>query len=110
MFFDIYCELCEAKGVSRKKAAVEIGLSNSITTKWKKTGATPTGETLSKIADYFNVTTDYLLGTDTKKEPLTVNGEELSDAEAELLELFRRVPEDQRDLVLGMIRVALGNR
>jgi len=68
MFFDTYCKLCRIKGVSCKKAACEIGLSNSITTKWKKTDAIPSGETLTKIADYFNVTTDYLLGIDSAKE------------------------------------------
>lgn len=62
MFFDIFYELCKRKGVSCKKAAEEIGLSNSITTKWKKTGATPSGETLDKVAAYFDVSTDYLLG------------------------------------------------
>lgn len=62
MFFDIFYELCKKKGVSCKKAAEEIGLSNSITTKWKKTGATPSGETLDKVAAYFGVSTDYLLG------------------------------------------------
>ena len=62
MFFDIFHALCDEKGVSCKKAAAEIGLSNSITTKWKKTGATPGGETLEKVAAYFGVTTDYLLG------------------------------------------------
>lgn len=62
MFFDIFYELCKKKGVSCKKAAEEIGLSNSITTKWKKTGATPGGETLEKVAKYFGVSTDYLLG------------------------------------------------
>lgn len=62
MFFDIFYELCQQKGISCKKAAEEIGLSNSITTKWKKTGATPSGETLEKVAAYFSVSTDYLLG------------------------------------------------
>lgn len=70
MFFDVFKALCDKKGVSPKRATEEIGLSNSITTKWKKTGATPKGETLSKIADYFGVTTDYLLtGEETKKAP-----------------------------------------
>jgi transcriptional regulator with XRE-family HTH domain len=70
MFFDIFKLLCEKKGVSPKKATEDIGLSNSITTKWKKTGATPKGDTLQRIADYFGVTTDYLLtGEDTKKAP-----------------------------------------
>lgn len=62
MFFDIFYDLCKTKGVSCKKAAEEIGLSNSITTKWKKTGATPSGDTLDKVAAYFGVSTDYLLG------------------------------------------------
>ena len=70
MFFDIFKLLCEKKGVSPKKATEDIGLSNSITTKWKKTGATPKGDTLQRIADYIGVTTDYLLtGEDTKKAP-----------------------------------------
>lgn len=62
MFFDIFYDLCKQKNVSCKKAANDIGLSNSITTKWKKTGATPGGETLQKIANYFGVSIDFLLG------------------------------------------------
>lgn len=62
MFFDIFYDLCKENGVSCKKAAEEIGLSNSITTKWKKTGATPNTETLNKIAKYFHVSVDYLAG------------------------------------------------
>jgi transcriptional regulator with XRE-family HTH domain len=54
--------LCERKGVSCNKAAYEIGLSNATPTKWRKTGATPSGETLDKVALYFGVSTDYLLG------------------------------------------------
>lgn len=67
MFFDIFYALCKEKGVSCKKAAEEIGLSNSITTKWKKTGATPSGETLDKVAAYFGVSTDYLLGKSSSR-------------------------------------------
>lgn len=73
MFYDRFKQLCDRKGVSCNKAALEIGLSNATPTKWKKTGATPVGETLDKIAAYFGVTTDYLLGKETKKAP--TNGE-----------------------------------
>ena len=62
MFFDVFKTLCEKKGVSCKRAAEDMGLSNSIATKWKKTGAMPQGETLNKIAAYFGVSVDYLLG------------------------------------------------
>lgn len=37
-------------------------MSNATPTKWKKTGATPVGDTLDKIAVYFGVSVDYLLG------------------------------------------------
>lgn len=38
-----------------------MGLSHSIATKWKKTGATPEGATLVKVAKYFNVPVALLL-------------------------------------------------
>lgn len=79
MFFDIFYDLCKKKGVSCKRAADDMGLSNSITTKWKKTGATPSGDTLHRIARYFDVSIDYLIG---KEKAPTIFGERvLTDAE-----------------------------
>lgn len=106
MFFDIFSELCAEKGVSCKRAAEEIGLSNSITTKWKKTGATPGGDTLEKVAAYFGVTIDHLLGKEEKEN--TPNEQTLTEGERELIELFRMVPADQQPVVLAMIKAALG--
>ena len=89
MFFDIFKLLCEKKGVSPKKATEDIGLSTSITTKWKNTGATPKGDTLQRIADYFGVTTDYLLtGEETKKAP-TQDGERGIDEQNLKVAFFR---------------------
>lgn len=62
MFYDTFKDLCDARGISCKKAAIEIGLSNSLPTAWKKRGLTPKADTLSKIADYFGIPVDYLLG------------------------------------------------
>ena len=87
MFFDIFYDLCKRKGVSCKKAAEEIGLSNSITTKWKKTGATPGGETLDKVAAYFGVSTDYLLGINENKNPPSELV--LTERESRILEALR---------------------
>ena len=61
MFYDKFKQLCIQKGVSCNRAAAEIGLSNATPTSWKKRGLTPKGDTLTKIADYFGVTTDSLL-------------------------------------------------
>ena len=98
MFYDLFCELCQKKGVSPTRATVEIGLSRTIGTKWKTTGATPKGETLSKIADYFGVSVDYLLGNDQKqKAPSDDEGRfkegELIRLDADSMEILRAVRE-----------------
>ena len=62
MFYDCYTALCQAKGISRSRAAQEMGLSNSTVTKWKNTGATPSGETLARVSAYFGVPVGELLG------------------------------------------------
>lgn len=105
MFFDIFTDLCKEKGVSRTKAAEEIGLSNSITTKWKKTGATPGGDTLDRVAAYFGVSIDRLLGKEDKEN--SPDEFVLTEGEKELLELFRMIPEEQQPAVLAIIRAAL---
>lgn len=61
MFWNIYTELCKKNNTSPNGVAAAIGLSNATCTKWKQ-GATPGGKNLQKIADYFGVTTSYLLG------------------------------------------------
>lgn len=58
-------ELCSEKGISQRKLESELELSNGASSKWNK--SSPSGEVLQKIADYFDVSTDYLLGrTDIK--------------------------------------------
>ena len=60
-FYDRVVELCKNRGTSPAALARAIGLSNSVTTYWKR-GAVPKGDTLQKVADYFGVSVDYLLG------------------------------------------------
>ena len=90
MFYDLFCQLCEQKGVSVTRATVEMGLSRTIGSKWKRTGATPNGETLNRIAEYFGVTTDYLLtGQQTEKAAIDVVDDDLR----EYLDELRSRPE-----------------
>ena len=105
MFFDIFCELCAKKGISPNKAAGEIGLSNSITTKWKKTGATPGGDTLHKIAAYFGVSTDYLLGKEKTPTPKSERQIDLKDVDIAFYGDFVELSDDDQDTIRDMVRV-----
>ena len=54
--------MCLLRGTKPNPVAKEIGISSGILTKWKTTGAIPSGEILVKIADYLGCSVDYLLG------------------------------------------------
>ena len=61
MFWNIFYNLCTERETSPNAVCKAIGLSNSMATYWKN-GTMPKGDVLIQIADYFNVSTDYLLG------------------------------------------------
>lgn len=103
MFYDVFLSLCADRGISASKAAENIGLNRAAVAKWKK-GAVPVGATLQKFADYFGVTTDYLLNGEQKEKPSTVSGEEQSYSDLQLLAAIKRA--DEKDL--KAIRVILG--
>lgn len=65
-------------------------------------------DVIEKLSVAFNVSQEYLMGWDEKKDSPTEL--QLSEGEKVLLDLFNRVPEDQQQLVLQMIRAALGSR
>lgn len=53
--------LVEQKGITRNKLLVDLNLGKNSFINWENRGTIPNGETLSKIAQYFDVSIDYLL-------------------------------------------------
>lgn len=100
VFYDIYKSLCEQRGVSLSRAAAEIGLSNATVTKWKKTGAAPGGETLTKVAAYFGVSVDRLLGV----EPPSSEGMGMDDFTYALYSETQTLTEENKQKLLEMAR------
>ena len=62
---------------------------------WEKRGTVPNGEILSKIANYFNVSTDYLLGNEQIKSP---------DKTSELEKICMQLSEESIAKVLDFAR------
>lgn len=63
-------ELREARGEMQKVIAKALGIAPSTYSQYETGKREPDYSTLSKIADYFDVSVDYLLGkTDIKKAP-----------------------------------------
>ena len=63
-------ELLEEKDVSGSKMSKDLGFSNAVFYQWKSHQQNPSADKVVKMADYFGVSVDYLLGkTDIKKAP-----------------------------------------
>ena len=70
----------------------------------------PKQDRIYLISKALNVSEAWLMGYDVPMEKEKPPGELLlSEGERMLVELFRRVPEDQQELVFGMIRAALNS-
>lgn len=61
MFWKNFYFLCESKNMKPLQVVKKIGIAGGNITNWKN-GTLPSGNNLQKIADYFDVTVDYLLG------------------------------------------------
>lgn len=66
-FYEKFVSLCEQKGVKPGRVATECGFNRSNVTNWKNNGYTPRGEVLQKLAAYFEVPVDQLLGDNESK-------------------------------------------
>lgn len=105
VFYNRYCELCANVGKSVSGVASAIGLSNAAANGWKN-GKIPNDTTLAKLSAYFGVTTGYLLGTEGKKEKLTLQPEsELDPVTQELFEIVNNSDEDELKALLEMARL-----
>lgn len=65
-------------------------------------------DVIERLSVTFNVSQEYLMGWTEEKNPL--DKLELTEGEKVLLDLFRRVPEDEQPMLLRMIRAALGTQ
>ena len=92
MFWERYELLCRRVNKKPSRVAAEIGFSSTMVTKYKN-GAIPNGEILIKIADYFSVTVDYLLGHDNisdsgilkEDQSIMIAFSELSDSDKKII-------------------------
>lgn len=92
-------KLRNKKDLSQKKLAENLFVSQQTVAKWETDQATPNPETLIKIADFFNVTVDYLVGKRT-----TVEDNHLNDFQFALYGEVKELSEGQKKDVLNFIK------
>ncbi len=89
--YKIFEELLKNRGTTAYQVSKATGISTGSLSDWKNGRSSPKADKLQKIADYFGVSVDYLLGkSDIKKEPIAkTDDDELN----EYLEELKNRPE-----------------
>ena len=59
-------QLCDSHGETLASLERKMDFGNGTSRRWDN--ATPSGDKLAKVADFFHVSVDYLLGRDTNEE------------------------------------------
>ncbi len=99
------------RGVTQSWLALKAEIDTGSITNYIKGRYKPKQDALFAMAKALRVSPQWLAGFDVPRDGLTAPSEpQLNDGEEKLLELFRSVPEQDRDLVLQMIEVALSNK
>lgn len=98
--------LRKEKGEKQETVAEAVGLTRSAYSHYENGLREPELATLQKLSEYFGVSIDYILGN-TDVRTVLPGETPLTDGEKALLDLFKRVPQEQQALVLEMIKVAL---
>ena len=91
--YEIIKELAKEKKMSIRQLEMNFGYSTGYLAKWKNN--TPNSDELSRIADFFNVSVDYLLGRETASKEtelrkalenvLSFDGEEMTESDKEAI-------------------------
>lgn len=107
MFPDTLRELRKGKKINQMALAEAFDVSQAAIAAWEGGKRQPDFETLCRIADYFGVSTDYLLG----RTPMTVEVKKetpppLGDDEMQISFLLNDAPQDENKLE-EMIRRAV---
>lgn len=107
-FYENYLALCEKVGKSPSRVALEIPLSKPTVTRWSNGGGI-TDATARKVANYFGVTVEELMGESKgegiKKDPIPKD-EAVSSAKQKLLDALDGLSDSQLEKLIGIIEEA----
>ena len=95
-------QLRKSRGLTQDDLAEILGISLSSYQKYERDAISPSYETLCKIADFYHVTTDYLLGREPATDPFDML--QLPEDQKSVMERFASFPGDVRAIILDAIK------
>lgn len=97
--YEIYQKLLDMNGVKSADVARATGISNMTFSDWKNGKSTPKMDKIEKIAKYFGVTTDYMMGKKSEVPSLS-----MADEHFELIKLYSSLSEADQKAIMQIMR------
>ena len=108
MFWNTYTTLCAKQGVSPNAVAKSLSIASGTVTKWKN-GSMPQNATLKKLADYFGVTVDELLGNEPPAPAPASPVITFTPEEQRVILRYRAVSEEARLIIRKILDIPNGD-
>ena len=96
-------ELRKEKGLRQSELATTLHVSQQAVGSWETGRTVPGADTLNVLADYFNVTTDYLLGRPEKKDDDTKTAD-IDDDSIIFTYEGRQIPKEDLEFMRRLMR------
>lgn len=96
MFKENFIRLCNEKGIAPTVVCTSVGLSDAAFSKWTDTSV-PRRATLMRIADYFGVTVNDLIGEQTSRVELDLQRFAEKEKEPTNMEALEKLMEDMTE-------------
>lgn len=97
--------LMNEHAISQSSLATSIGYTQRAISKWVNEQSEPTETAIRKVATYFNVSTDYLMGTDDLGAIITTKDTfNTIPMEQQLILNFRKLPPQSQEYVFGIVQ------
>lgn len=94
-------QLMDENQTSNYELGKKTGTHPTTVSNWLA-GSEPQARKLQAIAEYYNVSIEYLKGeTDIKKDPIPENGNEVSEIDQLVLDLFHNLTPENKQKVLA---------
>ena len=100
MFIDIFNELLEENELNRKQFSEKSGIPYTTVIGWTNLNRLPDYTALIKLADFFHCSIDFLTGRDEASNDLRTYSVKIPPQEQTLLQNFRNLNHENKDLVL----------
>ena len=98
--------LREKRGLIQELLAAELGITQQMLSKYERDISIIKVDVLKRLAGYFNVTTDYLLGLSDVKRDLTgqIRINETIDEYYDLIEVYKKLDKYDQEMIWTMIQ------